>query len=47
MTDQQEAMEAKIKELNELAKNATSAAEALRLYSQATQLEEFQIRKDR
>lgn len=46
MTDQQETLEARIKELRELAKNANSAAESLRLSAEATRLEEILIHLD-
>lgn len=47
MSDQQEIMENKIKELREAARNADSIAESLRLSAEACILEERLIHTDR
>jgi hypothetical protein len=47
MNEQQEAMEKKIKELRELARNADSITESLRLHAEACVLEERLIHLDR
>lgn len=47
MSDIQETLEKKIKELRELARNANSIAESLRLHAEACILEEQLIHLDR
>jgi len=47
MSDIQETLEQKIKELRELARNANSIAESLRLHAEACILEEQLIHLDR
>jgi hypothetical protein len=47
MSDQQETMETKNKELREAARNANSIAESLRLHAEACVLEERLIHTDR
>jgi|GEM_PF-6929748 len=46
MSDIQEALEQKIKELREMARNANSIAESLRLHAEACILEERLIHLD-